>query len=208
MKYKVIFLDWNKTLNHDRFFGHWQIENPSFYNAIQERLFTPQSARIHRWMRGQHRSEEILEFVSEFIHLPKHVLLAELRKSCEAMTLVDPRILHYTEKARSVGTRIVIATDNMDTFTRWTVPALKLYNYFDDVLNSYDLGVLKKDLTEKGELAFFESYLKKHQLKPNECVMVDDGAKLGLILQSAGMDFRLVDAEHSAFHHLQSLVTE
>lgn len=41
--------------------------------------------------------------------------------------------------------RVIFLTDNMDCFDRFTIPALNLESYFDQIINSYNHGVTKAD---------------------------------------------------------------
>lgn len=67
----------------------------------------------------------------------------------------------------------MIATDNMDTFERFTIPAMKLNELFDDFLISHSLKVLKEDIQENS-ISFFDEYLNKNKLTYQETVLLDD----------------------------------
>jgi len=69
----------------------------------------------------------------------------------------------------------VIATDNMDTFERFTVPSMRLKDIFDDFLISHSLRVLKGDVQENS-IPFFDGYLNKNNLIYMETVLLDDCA--------------------------------
>jgi hypothetical protein len=69
---------------------------------------------------------------------------------------------------------VVIATDNMDTFHRWTVPGLRLHTLFDDVLNSWQLRALKEDVGQDGRSLFFANYLRAHGIGRGESLLLDD----------------------------------
>ncbi len=72
--------------------------------------------------------------------------------------------------------KCVIATDNMDTFTRFTVPALRLSEHFDGILNSFERGVLKQDIDEQNpdRIPFFDEYLREYNLQCEDVVLTDD----------------------------------
>ena len=69
----------------------------------------------------------------------------------------------------------MIATDNMDTFERFTVPSMRLKDIFDDFLISHSLRVLKGDVQENS-IPFFDGYLNKNNLTYMETVLLDDCA--------------------------------
>ena len=78
-QYATIFLDWNKTLSHSKFWGHWQeINHPHnhIFKNIQSTLFGISSERINDWMRGKYTTEQIIDYVSKQTHQNYHLLWA------------------------------------------------------------------------------------------------------------------------------------
>ncbi|MBN2780090.1 MAG: hypothetical protein JXQ74_03405 [Alphaproteobacteria bacterium] len=62
-------------------------------------------------------------------------------------------------------------TDNMDCFTRFTVPSLNLDHYFDAIASSSDYGLLKKE----NNGAFFKAVAGEHDINLSESFFIDDG---------------------------------
>ena len=203
---KAILLDWDKTLCVSRFWEHWQQLYPVHHETVQQRLFKENRALVHDWMRGKYRSEDIAQFLSSHLHAQPKDILSELQESCRGMKLIAPKILDYVAVARTRGIWVAIATDNMDTFSRWTVPALNLRSHFDRIINSADIGALKKDLSPSGSLNFFQSFFNDFGLQPSDCVLIDDGHTLGGIVEQVGMQYRLVDDQHTALNHMRALL--
>ena len=83
-------------------------------------------------------------------------------------------VMELIQALRATGIRVVIATNNMDTFHRWTSPHLQLSEQFDEILDSWQLGFLKADATQHGQSAFFGPYLNRHGISPMDCLLVDD----------------------------------
>ena len=173
---KAIFIDWDKTLSVSRFWGHWAASAPQSYELIQKNLFGSSNEVSKAWMRGQFRAEQVIEQLALATSLEKNILLKELEFSCKNMQFIDQSLRETITKIRSGGTKVVIATDNMDTFPRWTVPALQLATLFDHILDSHKLGVLKQDTDKDGKSKFFHSYLASQGIKSNEAVLFDDNA--------------------------------
>lgn len=166
---KAIFLDFNNTLSSSRF---W--EGTPFYETCQELMFGPLKSQLQPWMRGQLVAED---FVTQFAALSGHRhsdLLKSLMFSARQMQFDHPMIPDLVQKLRARGTQVFIATDNMDTFIRWTVPAMRLEQLFDGILDSYRIKALKEDFEPDGTSRFFQSYLVAHSIRAEECLLIDD----------------------------------
>ena len=92
---------------------------------------------------------------------------------------------------RENGIKVVLATDNMDTFERWTVPALELEPLFDGILTSVYCGALKSEI--QGDYSpFFDHYLKQNRVRPTEAILIDD-SPIDEVVKAIGLGFRYVD---------------
>jgi FMN phosphatase YigB (HAD superfamily) len=117
------------------------------------------------------------------------------------MDFHDRASIDTVRAIRRSGVLVALATDNMDTFTRWTVPALGLGTLFDAILDSASLGTLKDDLTD-GQSRFFGPWLSANGIAPAEAVLVDDSPPRSAV--AVGLGVRLV--EHPA--KLASILAE
>jgi FMN phosphatase YigB (HAD superfamily) len=181
MEPKVVFIDWSQTLSVSKF---W--EGSKHFPEVDRLLFTENSFLIEPWMRGKLVTEDIVNFLALRLKIPKKILLADLIQSCQQMTFVDPQVEKLVQKLRRKKVRVVIATDNMDSFPRWTVPTLRLRQMFDGVLNSHTLRALKKDFDETGHSLFFRNYLNEGNLGISEAVLVDDSQANCQLFETAG----------------------
>jgi len=174
MSIRVVFVDWARTLSTSLF---WQ-QRPGC------RLSAADSARVdsyvfsraqllRQWMVGAVAAEEVCAFAAASLGLPAADLLADLEHSCLSMQFDDPASVGAVGALRAQGIKVVLATDNMDTFHRWTIPALHLRDIFDAILDSASLRVLKGDLVD-GHSPFFEPWLSDQRVAPSEAVLVDD----------------------------------
>ncbi len=194
---KVIFIDWYGTLSVTKFWH--QLANPEHkYHAYAARLDTivrlESKSIIQPWMRGQLSSEAAIRKIAKATNISYDFLFQEFVKSVSTMSLV-PGALSLIEKIRSSGVAVAIATDNMDSFTRWTVPTLNLKQNFDYILNSATIKALKADMAESGENIFFSRFLREHALLPANCMLLDDSLTIGPIVESMGMHFKPVAFE-------------
>ncbi|GLV55093.1 hypothetical protein KDH_19400 [Dictyobacter sp. S3.2.2.5] len=211
--YKCVFLDWALTLSNSLFWEHFNDpEHAHFqtFQMIQRTLFQDPafSQMLLDWMRGRFTSEDVIAALCQHdAALDPRMMLDELALSCSKMQFVSPQIPTYVAQLQARGIKVVIATDNMDTFTRWTVPALQLRTLFDDVLNSYDLQALKEDINESGRSAFFGTYLKSQGLEPGQSVLIDDsGEDCGRRIRSFGIDYRRIEPRVGLVPELQKLL--
>lgn len=169
-----MFIDWFNTLSTSHFWQRWETSRPDYIELIRQNLFYNDVNTLVHWMRGDLSAEDITKLLEQRTGIPNRLLFAELRRSSQELTFIDSRVLDLIATIRQSGTQVVIATDNMDTFPRWTTPALNLHQYFDAVLDSFTLKTLKGDVDESGQSKFFKDYLNKHGITIDEAMIFDD----------------------------------
>lgn len=188
---KVVFVDWHKTLCSCSFFHHLEKKDASLFDKLDHRLFEEMPMEnFIEWMRGNITKKDIVARLAD-ARLPVSKVSALLKQGCETMFLDRKDYLKWIKKIRKKGKKVIIATDNVDTFDEYTVPALKLTRYFDDILSSYRLGKLKKDV-EGGRLLFFDDFLKKNGIKYEEAMLIDDDEKTIKLCRHLGMQGKVV----------------
>ncbi|HSW65898.1 MAG TPA: haloacid dehalogenase-like hydrolase [Bacillota bacterium] len=209
MQPQIIFIDWDGTLSTSRFWGHWA-DSPELaphYAAIQRVFFESSPENLENWMRGRLTADMVVRFVATKTGIPGPVLLEGLFRSCELTRLHDPEVMTYIAELRRRGVKVAIATDNMDVFVRWTVPALNLRAHFDDILDSHSLRALKRDIDQAGRSPFFTAYLEGTQIPASQALLIDDGAH-NSVVGAIGMSFKQVTAETSLRDILSDLLHE
>lgn len=219
-KYKIIFFDWNNTLSNSLFWEQLKdVNHPrySWYNLINKFLFLENKKLIEKWMVGKISHEDVSSKVANYIiiHLKekgqKHsvdsklkkeitkIIDSDLEESCRKMRFVSEEITELLEKLRRMGKKCVIATDNMDTFIKYTKPSMELEKYFDDFLVSSELNTFKFDIIESPEgcLPFFDRYLKAQKVKYDEVVLIDDCVDNTGTFKSLGFEtFQVKNTKH------------
>lgn len=170
---KVIFLDWAGTMSESAFWSHWRDEAPGDWEVVQTRLFGDREL-VDEWMRGRLTAEDVVARLEAGTAFDTCRCLRELEKSCREMQLTDESLWEVVPRIRANGIRVVIATDNMDTFRRWTVPALGLTDLVDEILDSWTLGVCKRDVNADAQSAFFQPWLQANGVAPSETILFDD----------------------------------
>lgn len=159
------------------------------------------------WLRGQLTSEEVIASICQGTDFDAALVLKELMVSCQRMKLVAETIPASIASLRAKGIRAVIATDNVDTFHRWTVPSLGLYDIFDGILSSHQLQALKEDKDQGGQSLFFSNYLQTHHIGPGESLLLDDGdGRFGNIIRQFGIDYQHIEPGRGLPPALQTLL--
>lgn len=186
MSPKIIFIDWDGTMSVSKFWG--KLEDQDLYYQIQKFLFVNNKDILSNWVKGSLTLEEVLTKIFDGTGIDEELLLSELKRSCEEMDLVSPEVLELVGKVRNRGIKVLIATDNMDTFERWTVPSLRLNEHFDGILNSFYLQAFKRDGDK-----FFGNFLRSNGINPKDCLIIDDSENNKDPLANYGLDYRKIE---------------
>ena len=124
------------------------------------------------------------------------------------MQLVDVRVVHLIAQLRAQGVVVCLATDNMDTFRRWTVPALRLREHFDHIIDSSYRGILKAQRGYRDSSPFFDPFLHWHGANPAEGLLIDDSRSMEAVAKEIGLRFRRVCAQVSLVDVLNDVLRE
>lgn len=209
MKYKVLFIDWDGTLSNSRFWERWKNDpkDSPKYHLLQKVLFESKDgeALLIEWMVGQKSHKDILSFVSKATNIDFEELAEELRYSAENMKFIDKDIPVLIQQLREKGVKVLIATDNMDTFGHWTVPALELELLFDGILASDKRGALKSDISPNGFSKFFGDYLSEQSIGPNEAALIDNSMD-NTSVERFGITFLHVNESQTATDHMRNIL--
>ncbi len=209
MHYKAIFIDWHGTLSNSRFWERWanDASKQNLHKLAQHALFEDAEGLLvtKDWMRGLRSVENVINYLHDATGIATAELEDELRYTSENMVFINPDVVDRVEALRAMGVKVVIASDNMDTFRLWTVPALGLEEMFDDILTSETKGALKSDVGADGLSPFFSQYLRQNNLQPGETVLIDDNKELNLV-ESLGIDFLHVNESADLVYYLDDLI--
>lgn len=209
--YRSLFIDWHNTLSTSLFWGHLQDPvHPQHHlfpllqplpPAIHQALFTP-------WMRGNVTSEEVIHAMSEQLRLDYELIWREFICGCQRMQLLSQEIPSLITHIRAQGVKVVIATNNTDSFSRWTVPSLQLLEVFDAILNSAEVRGLKWDVDETGRSLFFADVLQDHGLHPGESVLIDDNNSemARERTQQFGIEYRRIEPRTGLVPELRAII--
>lgn len=193
--YTTVFIDWYRTLSTSQFWLH--LEDPthqyhSLLEPLRHTLFREQNWVFEDWLIGSLRSEQVMEILAQHTKIPYELIWHEFVSGFTHHKLVSEEIFDLIAELKAHNIWVVIATDNMDCFDRWCVPALALDSHFDDILNSFHIGHLKKDVAD-GRALFFDNYMKRHNIAPGESIIFDDSPNLGRATSVVGIEYCQID---------------
>lgn len=203
---KIVFLDWSGTLSKSKFWGHLEVSDSDLFIKLENNLFKKNIDLLKPWMRGETTSEDIIRQISDETHLKYKNIFEEFIKGCKQMRFVDSKIPFLVKQLQKKGTKVYVATDNMDSFDRWTVPAMKLDELFDGIINSFPIKALKHDFNEGGKSLFFDSILFKEGVNPDETVLIDDSEDKENKLTNYGINYRRISEKRTLLYELDDLI--
>ncbi|HUB93800.1 MAG TPA: haloacid dehalogenase-like hydrolase [Verrucomicrobiae bacterium] len=199
---KILFIDWDKTLSNSRFWEYWE---PAKRHLAAQALFADAPDLVRDWMRGYLTAGQAMEYTATVTGLPYDELMQELQRSCERMRLINEDDIRLIQAIRHRGVHVVVATDNMDTFTQWTIPSLGLDRYFDGFLVSADEQALKSQIAHDGSSTFFRHFFTSTGVNPGASVILDDSSNNRVLEERLGIRFRHVTPSVPLNRHLQQI---
>lgn len=209
---KVVFLDWYGTLSLSRFFEHWSAEGhprqASFARLQGWWLSGESRSFLDAWLTGARTTDHFVREMGVLLELPEGEIREELIEGFGSWTLLDNETPAQIAELRARGTRVVLATDNVDAGIRWGPAALGLSQSFDAILSSHDLGVCKGQPDERGRSRFFAPYLEAEGIGPGESVLIDDAAHIAEVVEATGIRFLHAPFGTGPGLHLSRLLQE
>ncbi len=192
---KTLFIDLDGTLCHDRF---WRSLDPDLMDKVQQHLFQSGKATVIDWMNGVHTSEDINRKLAEDLNISYDHLWSIFVKDCQQMKVEN--VVLEKLKALKKQYKLVLITDNMDCFDRFTVPALKLNEYFDLIVNSFNERTSKNE--NDGQL--FQEVMERVGSTPSESILMDNSEKSCKVFTDLGGKSLLVTKDRPLFYWLNN----
>ena len=161
----IIFIDFNWVISYKNFWFSFEKSDKTVFEKINKLLFKDNSKIVNDWMLWKCTSFDICKFLSVNLNLDYHYIYETLLNDCINIDLSDwiRDILYKLKKYYY----IVLATDNMDCFTDFTVKNnLEYFSVFDSIFNSADFWYFKVDS--------YLDYVKKYNSEIELCYLIDD----------------------------------
>ena len=207
-KLKVIFIDWYLTLTSVTFLNKLKVENHALFRQFINVIFenNPEGWQ-YAWARGKLSKEDAAQKISHAGIMPYEKVLQTFADCCSHQTLDYPNTFEKIDKLRQTGIKVVLATDNWDVFTDYTVPSLQLNKHFDAVLSSNQIGYLKRD-EQKQSIPFFAEYLEKNNIFAPESLLIDDNALNTEMCQKHKLQSIKVQSTKDTLNLLDTIIKE
>lgn len=200
MDKNIVFIDWDGTLCWSRFWESLSESNVAFKKVVND-FFTFEKETVNNWMRGDFTSEEINSIISDRSGLSKTLIWQAFISDCQKM-YVDPEVISLIEKVREKYT-VVLATGNMDCFSRFTIPALKLDKIFNLIINSYDIGYLKTEFNGRT----FTDCIKQFKITDiSKSYLLDNSENVCMVFNGLGGKAMKVNSKEDTINYLQTLL--
>ena len=180
MKTKILFLDWYGTLSAELFWPKIKKDDPKLSKRIEDVLFNYPSELIKQWMLGIVSTETVCDIIAKHDASTSEMLFDALVESCTGMH-VDQNIIEMVQELRD-DYHIVLVTDNMDCFSRFTVPQTGITEWTDAIFNSSDLKRFKTD--EQGK-TFLDAARDLH-VPFHQTICIDDSSMTCDVVRSLG----------------------
>ncbi len=192
----ILFIDFDGTICMERY---WRSLPSKEHEQVQELLFRDDTTLVNEWLRGKHTAEEINKHIADNTDIEYDYLWELFVQDCKNMT-VPQDILDNLNALREKYI-VILITGNMDSFTRFTQPALWLDRYFDAISNSFYEGRHKTD--DDGSL--FMKYTEQYNSDIKDAILIDDSTKVCDVFTKLGGTSLQVSDEHPISHYLAKL---
>lgn len=174
----LLLIDFYRTLCHDKF---WRSLGNELRDKIEHYIFGVNGVMANEWMQGRFTSEEINRKVAAEFTLDFEELWSKFVSDCTRMHIEQSNLDALQDLRKKYS--VVLVSDNMDSFIRFTIPALGLGNYFDEIVDSYS----QKEL--KGR-ELFKRLITTYKTDIAQAVLIDDSRKLcAVFTEMGGMAF-------------------
>lgn len=174
-KKNILFVDFNGVISYNPF---WITIKDSkhklnkHFAKIEDLIFKKNKDIVLSWMSGKLTTEEVHIMLSRELNIPKaevDEIYDLFVKECENIDL-SKKILNKLMELKKYY-KVVLVTDNMDTFHRFTIPNNRvLTDVFDEIYDSYLRGKFKK--SNDGEL--FIEISQKFNVPTEYGTLIDD----------------------------------
>jgi hypothetical protein len=161
----IIFIDFNWVISYKNFWHSLEEKDKVIYEKINKTLFSENIQLIRDWMLWKYTSQDICKFISKELNINYEYIYNTLINDCKNIDL-SLEIKDILEKLKKYY-NIILVTDNMDCFTKFTTKKNQNYfDVFDSIFNSAKEWYFKVDS--------YLNYIKKYDSKIELSYLIDD----------------------------------
>lgn len=195
----ILFIDFDGTLCHDKF---WRSVDADNFGKIQKFLFGQNKSIVRDWMSGIYSSEDINQLIAKELNITYENLWNVFVKDCKNMSISRDTLNRIENFRKNYAT--ILITDNMDCFTRFTVPAQKLDLFFDLIVNSFE----NKKFKNHNDGENFSFLANGRGAKIDDCVLIDNSKTACNFFSKLGGKSYFVTPERTLDYWLKNLENE
>ncbi len=196
----ILFIDFNGVISYKPFWYSWKDAKNNDYEIIQKVLFGENIELVKERMIGGKTSEEVCLFLADYCSTWYEEILNTLIQDCKTID-ISAAIMEQLRRLKP-HYHIILATDNMDCFNRWTLPHHPIIaQTFDHIRDSYTHKHPKK---EDGWKAFL-SMIDERNAKIENCILIDDSKNNCKIFEQIGWQAFALNNENDVLAKLDSI---
>lgn len=164
----ILFIDFNWIISYKNFWHSLEIKDNKTYESINNYLFKENINIVKDWMVWKYSSNEVCEYISNNLSLDFKYIYNTLVGDCKKIDLSE-KILKLLEKLKKYY-NIVLVTDNMDCFSKYTLKYnAKYFKVFDWIFNSSEHWFFKNEI--------YNDYIIKYNSQINLSYLIDDSIR-------------------------------
>jgi len=164
----ILFIDFNGVISYKNFWDSFEKEDKATYEDINKLLFKENISIVKDWMLWKYTSENVCKYISDKLNLNYWYIYDTLVDDCKKIDL-SQKIFDLLKKIKDYYV-VILVTDNMDCFSRFTVPYNnKYFNIFDWIFNSSEHWFYKGDI--------YQSYIKQYNSQIDLSYLIDDSER-------------------------------
>ena len=141
---ECVIFDFGFTLSSDVYVNVAPPGYPDWQALIQQRIFSNE-ALVDHWMAGAVTIHDIAGELAPIVDMEIAGIVSYLELGCQNLNF-NEAVWGFAMQQRAAGRKTAIVTGNMDVFTKVVVPCHKLGERFDVIINSFDYGVIDKNM--------------------------------------------------------------
>ncbi len=186
---RTIVVDFGSTLCSEHYFNQL---DPEMAHLASEILSGKKSDLTDRWMSGLTTSMDVCGHLSGLLDISPESIHDALVRGCSDMHFNDA-VWSFVKRQHDAGPKLALVTTNADIFTDVIVPAHRLGDTFDAIVNSADYKVRLESKQRMWNDAF-ESLGAEHGYQSS--LLVEDTLKeVRLFRELGGQAYHYSDDE-------------